>query len=186
MSADIGKLPSTTGPDRAAQPALRWVAGGAVFALALAVWGSTHVHTGPVVREAALFVHLAALVVGLGAVLVADYLGLLWLAGRVALAEVVAGTRRLHLPIWIGLCGLVISGMFLSPDLAAAATRVKLTLVLVLVCNGVQALALGRRMAAASSGAAGGLVWRGAVTAVVSQGCWWGAMWIGFITAEHS
>ncbi|MET8248364.1 hypothetical protein ABZV31_30590 [Streptomyces sp. NPDC005202] len=98
-------------------------------------------------HTAALFVHLALLVLGFGAVLVADYYGLLWLTGRCTLDEAVGCTGRLHVPLWAGLTGLVVSGVVLHPDLASPATRTKLVLVLVLALNGLQAKVLHRRVA---------------------------------------
>ncbi len=160
-----------------------WTGAAAISALTFAVWASTRLHVGPAAREAALFVHLVSLVVGMGAVLVADYLAVLWLARRTTLAEAVRGMRRLHLPIWLGMSGLVGSGMFLAPDLAAGPTRIKLVLVFVLIVNGLQAAALGHRMAAESIPGRG-LLLRGAASALVSQACWWGSMWIGFSTTQ--
>ncbi|QIS11399.1 hypothetical protein [Nocardia arthritidis] len=159
------------------------VAIAAPAAFGAAIWASTRIHAGPVLYHAALFTHLSSLVLGFGAVLVADYLAVLWLAGRCTLAEAVAGAQRLHLPIWLGLSGLVTSGMFLRPELDATATRIKLALVLILIVNGVQALALGRRMTAAEPIGTRLLV-RGVATTVVSQLCWWGSLWIGFWTAQ--
>lgn len=83
------------------------------------VWISTHLRADPALHTAALFVHLASLVLGFGAVLVADYYGLLWLTGRCELGEAVGCAARLHTPIWAGLAGLVASGIMLHPDLAS-------------------------------------------------------------------
>ncbi len=67
------------------------------------------------VRRAALFLHLASLVVGFGAVLVADFQGVLWLLGRRRLADMLLVTEALHSVIWGGLVGLVVSGVLLRP-----------------------------------------------------------------------
>ncbi|RDI50627.1 hypothetical protein [Nocardia mexicana] len=181
MSTDIGTRPSPLRrrPRGWAAP----IGAAAIAGLALAVWASTRLQVGPATREAALFVHLVSLVLGMGAVLVADYLALLWLARRTTLAELVRGMRRLHLPIWLGMSGLVASGTFLAPDLAAGATRIKLVLVLALIVNGLQAAALGRRMAAEPAPGRR-LLLRGAASALVSQACWWGSVWIGFSTTQ--
>ncbi|MGW4339503.1 hypothetical protein ACWEK5_42965 [Rhodococcus koreensis] len=158
----------------------------AATVLAVVVWISVHVEVAPVLHTAALFVHLASLVLGFGGVLIADYLVLVWVSGRSTLAEAMRGAERLHLPIWAGLTGLVASGAFLEPNLASALTRTKLVLVLVLTVNGLQALILSRRI---THGAGAQLPTRltlwGAATATVSQMCWWGAVWIGFWNAEH-
>ncbi|MEU1285664.1 hypothetical protein [Kitasatospora sp. NPDC005856] len=87
--------------------------------LAACAWISTHLDVDPALHTAALFVHLASLVLGFGAVLVADYYGLLWMTRRCALREALGATNRLHLPIWAGLGGLVVSGVMLEPDLSS-------------------------------------------------------------------
>ncbi|MFI6585561.1 hypothetical protein [Embleya sp. NPDC050493] len=155
----------------------------ACLTLAACAWISPHLHADPALHAAALFVHLAALVLGFGAVLAADYHGLLWITGRCTMRETVAVTGRLHLPIWAGLAGLVASGVILHPDLTAVPTRVKLALVLVLTLNGLQAGLLGRRVAKDTSATPRILAWAGA-TALISQACWWGAMVIGFSNTQ--
>ncbi len=157
----------------------------AVVALGLAVWLSTLVHPGTSVREVALFVHLGSLVFGFGAVLVADYFFVLWAFGRIAFADAVASTTHLHLPVWSGLFGLMASGALLEPDLRAPPTVLKLTLVVVLTLNGVQAMLLSGRMGAGAGEPPHRLLVRGAVTTAVSQLCWWGAIIIGFLTVNR-
>ncbi|EID81314.1 MULTISPECIES: hypothetical protein [Rhodococcus] len=154
--------------------------------LTVVLWISAHVTVDPVLHTAALFVHLASLVLGFGGVLIADYLVLVWVSGRSTLAEAIAGAHRLHLPIWLGLAGLVASGALLEPNLASTLTRIKVPCVLILTLNGLQALILSRRMArAATVSLAPTLTIWGAATASVSQICWWTAVWIGFWNAEH-
>ncbi|TQM26347.1 hypothetical protein [Nocardia bhagyanarayanae] len=181
MSIDVAKVtPATRGG--AVAPALAALSAGGF--LAVAIWVSSRLDVSEDLHRVALFVHLAALVVGLGAVLVGDYAALLWLTGRVTTAQLLHDIGRLHLPIWVGLAGLVGSGMLLEPEFEVLATRVKLALVAVLMANGVQAMALERRMAAAGPHLGFPLVLRGIVTALVSQGCWWTAMWIGFTATQ--
>jgi hypothetical protein len=135
---------------------------------------------------AVLFIHLSSLVLGLGAVLVADYHAILWLVRRCSLREVGVSAERLQLLIWLGLVGLVLSGLLLKPDLNSTITIIKLALVLVLTVNGLQVRLLSRRIAAASQ-------WRislldgawGAASGLVSQICWWGAAFIGFWNQQH-
>lgn len=159
---------------------------GVCLSLAACAWVSAHLRVDPTLHTAALFVHLASLVLGFGAVLAADYHALLWLTGRCSLAEALDGTHRLHVPIWAGLAGLVASGVLLHPDLGAPLTRIKLALVLGLTLNGLQAGLLARRMRARRDGAvAPRLLVRGAGTAVVSQVCWWGAVVIGFRNSQR-
>jgi hypothetical protein len=138
-------------------------------------------------HDAVLLVHLAALVLGFGAVLAVDWHGALWLLRRLPLEELLAVTGRLTAAIWVGLGALVATGALLSPDLGSPAARIKLTLVAVAAANGVHA----SRVHAALSRAArrGGavptrLLVRGLVTGGVSQAAWWGATVIGFLTAH--
>ncbi|MFI9063694.1 hypothetical protein ACIGQE_17670 [Streptomyces sp. NPDC053429] len=158
---------------------------GALLALTLGLWMSLHVRTDATLHTAALFVHLASLVLGFGAVLSADYHGLLWAVGRCTLPEVLAATSRLHVPIWAGLGGLVASGLMLHPDLGSPLTLTKLALVSVLTVNGLQAGLLGHRLTTAAEVGRRLLIWGGA-TALLSQVCWWGAVAIGFLNTNGS
>ncbi|MFE1878260.1 hypothetical protein [Streptomyces diastatochromogenes] len=158
----------------------------ACLGLSACAWISTHLRVDAALHTVALFAHLASLVLGFGAVLVADYWALLWLTGRSTLHDALTGTARLHVPIWAGLAGLVASGVMLEPDLGSAPTRIKLGLVLALTLNGLQAGLLNRRMTQRSTTALTPrlLAW-GAATALVSQACWWGAVIIGFRNSQH-
>ncbi|MFC9292850.1 hypothetical protein ACFTWH_29965 [Streptomyces sp. NPDC057011] len=152
---------------------------------AASIWVAVHLQADSTLHLAALFLHLACLVVGFGAVLAIDYYGLLWLSGRKALSEVVGFTAPLHVPVWAGLAGLIASGAFLHPDLSSPLTCVKLCLVLALALNGVQAGVLHRRLAALDGRPATRslLAW-GAASATVSQVAWWGAVAIGFLNSR--
>ncbi|MGQ4615694.1 hypothetical protein [Nocardia sp. R7R-8] len=154
--------------------------------LAATLWISVHVRVDAALHTAGLFVHLAALIVGFGGVLVADYLMALWLSGRSTLADAITGMSRLHAPIWVGLTGLVMSGCFLEPDLGSGATRTKMVLILLLTLNGLQATVLSKRLSRETSGTPPTrlLIW-GAASGAVSQVCWWGAVGIGFWNAQH-
>ncbi len=166
-----------------------WTMAGAALAIcaawAASVWISFHLQADAALHTVALFVHLASLVLGFGAVLVADYYGLLWITGRCSLRDALGSAGRLHLPIWAGLAGLVASGTMLHPDPSSTLTCVKLVLVLLLSLNGLQAGLLNQRMAAHTAAAPGPrlLAWGGA-TALVSQVCWWGAVIIGFLNTQ--
>ncbi len=163
---------------------------GAVAAVCL-LWGSSawtagHLHTDPTLHTVALFGHLAALVVGFGAVLAIDYYGLLWVLGRRSLREVVDFTSPLHVPVWGGLLGLTLSGALLEPHLDAGLTQLKLLLVLVIALNGVYATTLHRRLAAyGERRPPARLLVRGAASALISQVGWWGAVVIGFYNTQH-
>ncbi|MEW1633734.1 hypothetical protein AB0469_06655 [Streptomyces sp. NPDC093801] len=163
------------------------VAAGALCALvvlAAGLWCSLHLQADAAMHSAALFAHLASLVLGFGAVLSADYYGVLWATGRCTLDEVVAATARLHVPIWAGLGGLVVSGLMLHPDIHSPLTLTKLGLVAALTVNGLQAGLLGRRLGSVEGEAGRGLLLWGGVTALVSQACWWGAVVIGFLNTN--
>ncbi|WP_432186120.1 hypothetical protein [Streptomyces sp. Tue6028] len=158
----------------------------ACLALSACAWMSLHLRVDATLHAVALFAHLASLVLGFGAVLVADYYALLYLTGRCTLRDALNCTAHLHVPIWTGLAGLVASGAMLHPNLASTLTRVKLGLVLALTLNGLQAGILNRRMAQQGGAALTPrlLAW-GAATALVSQVCWWGAVVIGFRNSRH-
>ncbi|MFJ5553196.1 hypothetical protein [Streptomyces sp. NPDC093225] len=156
----------------------------AVVLLTGGLWFSIHVRTDPVLHEAALFVHLASLVLGFGAVLAADWYGTLWLTGRAPLSEALNVTSRLHVPIWAGLVGLVVSGLMLHPDLSSPLTRAKVGLIALLTVNGLQAGLLTRRLSAPGTPSRAALVWAGG-TALVSQLCWWGSVVVGFINTRR-
>ena len=160
-------------------------AAGAIFALGIAIWLSTLVDPGHSGHRVALFAHLGFMTLGFGAVLVADYSFALWALRRATFAEAVANASRLHPLIWSGLCGLVVSGTLLRPDLASGVTIVKLALVATLTLNGVQAMALGGRMGALDGTPPMRLLLWGAATSAVSQCCWWGAIVIGFLHANR-
>ncbi|WP_285484826.1 hypothetical protein [Amycolatopsis sp. NBRC 101858] len=156
-----------------------------ILLLVGAIWLSTQLRPSTAWHDIALFAHLASLILGFGAVLVADYFFALWAFGRVPFAEAVRSASRLHLLVWGGLTGLVASGALLSPNLGSPATIVKLCLVGVLAVNGVHATVLGNRMALADGPVSFRLLVRGGLTTAVSQLCWWGAVVIGFLNATR-
>ncbi len=160
-----------------------YVAAGLAFSGigAVAVWIAGHVAADDTLHDAALFAHLAFLVVGFGAVLTVDWAALLWVAGRCELRDVLRQAGTLHVPIWAGFAGLILSGVFLEPDLASPLTRAKLGLVLLIGWNGVLAMWQHARLTADPARLHVGLA---SVTASVSQAGWWGAMAIGFLNAS--
>jgi hypothetical protein len=89
------------------------------------------------------------------------------------------------LPIWLGLAGLVVTGLFLHPDLASSLTRIKLALVLVITLNGLHAHWLGQRLEQyRNAEAPRRLLIRSGTVATVSQLGWWGASLIGFLNSQ--
>ncbi|MGW6728613.1 hypothetical protein ACWF9G_22155 [Nocardia sp. NPDC055029] len=132
MSIDVGKAAAASRSGGAV--ALATLSAGGL--LAAAIWVSSRLDVSPELHRLAMFVHLAALVVGLGAVLVGDHSALLWPTRRVTTAQMLRDIGRLHLPIWVGLAGLAGSGMLLEPEFEILATRVKLALVAILLPTG--------------------------------------------------
>jgi hypothetical protein len=158
---------------------------GATAMLSAVVWATSHLHPDNALRTAALFVHLAALVVGFGAVLVVDWVALLWLLGRRSLGNLTTLASAAHVPIWLGLVALVLSGALCRPDLSLPLTWVKLGLVLLVTLNGLHVYAIGERLTRLGDRPVPRHMLRWAGTAaVVSQVGWWGAMLIGFINAQ--
>lgn len=150
--------------------------------LAGAVFVADHVNPDDTLHEVALFGHLACLVLGFGAVLAVDWVGLLWLLGHRTLPEVLETAGNVQVPIWIGLAGLLVSGVLLEPDLTGPWTRLKLVLVLVVIWNGLLAGALHRALSArAGNGTPRLLIGMAALSTLVSQAGWWGSMTIGFL-----
>lgn len=144
------------------------------------IWVSIHLHTDPVLHRVALFVHLACLVIGFGGVLTLDWYGILWLLGRRSLRQVVDAAAATHLLIWIGLGGLMLTGILLAPELHRL-TCIKLAAVLVIALNGINAHQFHGTLGAATGTLDRGLLTRVAATGVLSQAGWWTACVIGFI-----
>ena len=150
---------------------------------------STVVPADYALRPVALSLHVLSLVVSFGAVLVIDWHGLLWLAGRRGLTEstrLAAGAGPL---IWGGLAGLMATGALLHPDLSSPLTVTKLVLVLAVAWNGAAMSALRRRMAQLPAYVKPADLprrdWRLMMTAtVISQVGWWGAILIGFVNSS--
>jgi len=147
-----------------------------------AVLASTQIHASQVVHSVALFVHLASLVVGFGSVLGVDYYGFLWFSRRISLQTMLRQADRMGPLIWLGLGGLITSGVFLHPQLSAGLTLMKMVCVVAIGVTGVLALSIKRAMIRAMPTVGGLLRW-GLVLAATSQALWWSAMIIGFLNA---
>ncbi len=136
------------------------------------------------IRLPALFIHLASLIVGLGAVVMVEWHGLLWATGWSTVREVVQADKTLILPIWAGLIGLLATGAVLEPNLESPLTVLKLCCVLVLSLNGVALTRwtweLGRLPAKARFRSLPGRlqVWF-ISSGIFSQLAWWTAVAIG-------
>lgn len=152
---------------------------------AAAVWAAAHIRADPDLRTAALFAHLASLVLGLGAVLVVDIVGLLWLIGRRTLIDVTRIIDVAQPAIWAGLAGLVLSGVLLQPDLTSSLVQVKLLLVLLVGLNGLHAHHLRHRIhELASPRPPRAMLARSLLSGLVSQSGWWTATLIGFVNVH--
>ncbi|MGP3928326.1 hypothetical protein [Streptomyces sp. 8N616] len=153
--------------------------------LAAACWTADHVHADPLLLAVARFLHLAALIVGLGSVLAVDWFAILWTLGRRSLEDVLRTACALQMPIWLGLAGLVLSGLFLRPDLASPLTLIKLGLVLAVLFNGLYAHWLGQRLRHVHTRPVPRrLLIQSGIAATVSQSGWWGATAIGFVNSQ--
>lgn len=176
------------GPVRAGRyPAWAAAAAGLLVSVAVAgaLWVSCHLEVDPVLHDVALFGHLASLVVGFGAVLAVDWVALLWLLRQRTLADVLVTAGNAHLPIWAGYAGLVLTGMFLGPDLSSWLTWTKLALVVLIGWNGVVAMSLMTplsRIVEPATMSRPHLA--SAASAALSQAGWWGAMAIGFLNGR--
>lgn len=159
-------------------------AAGVLVVWLLMILFATRVQAGPGVQEAARFGHLAALVAGFGAALTVEWFGLLWLLRRCPLRLVTQVAQAAHLPIWLGLAGLAVTGVVLAPERLGAITVVKLVAVLVVALNGSFAGSLQRQLAAAGEPAPRTLLVRAVASAGVSQLGWWVAVVIGFLNAH--
>lgn len=146
------------------------------------------VDCGPELHRIGLAVHILALVLSFGTILVVDWLGLLWLLGKVeihASGKLEAAAKPL---IWGGLALLLTSGALIDPDLTNPVTVVKLVAVLVLMLNGLSiAPALHQLLALPPhtrfSELTRGLRLRLMIALTVSQACWWTAVLIGLINS---
>lgn len=144
-------------------------------------WAAAQASPSATVHTAALFAHLASLVIGFGAVLAVDWAAALWLFARREFDHVLETAATVAVPIWAGYTGLVASGLLLEPNLANPLTQLKVGLVVVIGVNGVLATWL---HAAFKQSDSQRLLVFGSMSAGASQLAWWGATVIGFINAQ--
>lgn len=154
--------------------------------IAGACWMSGHVHPDTTLQPVARFFHVAALIVGLGAVLAVDWFGILWLLGKRRLSDITSTACALQIPIWLGMAGLVVTGLFLRPNLESPLTLVKLGLVFAVTVNGLYAHWLGQRLERYGDDVPlpRHLTVQSGLAATVSQTGWWGATLIGFLNSQ--
>lgn len=147
-----------------------------------------NVDWGPDVHRIGLAMHILALVLSFGAVLVVDWLGLLWLLGRRELRESARLEAAAKPLIWSGLALLLASGALVHPDLRNPVTAVKLSCVLLLMLNGLricpamqQSFALPARTRFGEIGQA--LKLRLLMALGISQACWWTSVLVGLFNS---
>jgi hypothetical protein len=145
-----------------------------------AVFASSRISAPPFVQSIALFGHLVSLVVGFGSVLGVDYCGLLWFLRRLPLEAMLRQAHRMSPLIWLGLCGLVLTGSLMQPQLSAPLTLIKMVCVVGIGVVGVLALSTKRAMLRAMPIVSPAVLHRGLVLAAMSQALWWSAVLIGF------
>lgn len=78
------------------------------------------VDCGPELHRIGLAVHILALVLSFGTILVVDWLGLLWLMGKVHMHESPKLEAAAKPLIWGGLALLLVSGALIQPDLGGS------------------------------------------------------------------
>lgn len=181
--------PAESGDDSSHPPTPAWALAvlGVLSSAALAgiCWAAGHLHADPPLQTAARFLHLVALIVGLGSVLAVDWFGVLWMLGRRRLTDVLQTASTLQVPIWLGLAGLVVTGAFLRPNLAAPLTLFKLGLVLAITLNGLYAHWIGQRLDQHKANEVPRrLRIQAGAAASFSQLGWWGASVIGFLNSH--
>ncbi len=135
-------------------------------------------------HTAALILHLASVVVGLGAALMVEYQAFLWAVGRQTVRDLERVERTTSMVVWLGILGLFGSGALLHPNPASPLTAVKLVAVLVVALNGVGVTRLTRELArlpdTVSFGSLpAGLRWWCLGSATTSQLAWWTAVIAG-------
>ena len=143
-------------------------------------------------RSMALFLHLAALTIGLGAAIMVEYAGGLWVIGRGSLRSLLHTEERLAVPAWIGYAGLLVSGAMLSPDPRSPATALKLAAVLIVGLNGIAVQKLTTELDRLPHDVAFGRAPRrlrlwSITSGALSQVAWWTAVLVGTLnTAAHA
>jgi len=175
--------------------------GGVLACWVAAVTAGTLLHPGGLLHDIGLFVHLVSLVVGFGAVLVLDVYGASAILGlrvrrhgvrreRRGPVEVARFAAGLEPMIWAGLAGLVVSGAALSPNVGSPATWLKLSAVLIVAVNGINAHHLCARITLLPTTLTlrelpTRLKVRLLGTGAISQAAWWTAVLVGYWANIH-
>jgi hypothetical protein len=164
---------------------------GVLLAMYVSLWLGSSIVAPEWMHYPVLLVHLASVIVGLGAAVVLEAKGLLWTIGRRTLGELRQTERTVTPLAWLGIIGLLATGIFLHPDLTQPLTALKMAAVLAVALNGVAMTRVAGELARLPADARyrslprrlrQWCVW----SAVVSQVGWWAAVVIGMLsTASH-
>lgn len=73
-------------------------------------------------QDLARGLHLLGAVIAFGAVLLVDWYGLVWISGLRTFRETLRVSEAAFPLVWLGLILLLVSGVFLAPDLGAPLT----------------------------------------------------------------
>ncbi|MFD1211070.1 hypothetical protein ACFQ36_03305 [Arthrobacter sp. GCM10027362] len=183
--------PGSQSPAAPGQPGRRrgmFLATGCTLAWLMSVSVGALVDCGPVLHRVGLACHIIALVLSFGAILIVDWVGLLWLLGKRDIHD----TRRLEAAaqplIWGGLAVLLASGAMIKPDITNPLTQAKLLCVLILMLNGIALAPAMRRLRALPAGThfrsvAVRLRIRILTALSISQCCWWTAIIVGLVNS---
>ena len=159
---------------------------GVMLSLWLSLWVGAAVVPAEWLHLSMLFVHLASIIVGLGAAVFLEFNGLLWMIGRRTLADLRHTEQSVSALAWLGILGLFFSGAFLAPNLEDPLTVIKMTAVLVVAMNGVAMTRLTADLARLPATIPFRRVPRRVQlwcvwSALVSQAAWWTAVIIGML-----
>jgi hypothetical protein len=159
---------------------------GVLLAMLLSLWIGSTVIPPAWLHTPALFGHLASVIAGLGAAVLLELSGLLWMLRRADIDDLRRVERLVTTLAWLGIVGLLATGAFLQPDLGEPLTAIKMVAVLIAAMNGVGMTRLtdelarlpgGVRFSALPRRLQAWCVW----SAVVSQSAWWTAVLIGML-----
>lgn len=182
--------PDEDGTRPAARTAHRSASLAVVGVLGLAVLLSAWITPSSSMYRAGVVLHLLSLVVGFGAVVLVDWHGLLWIAGRRTLYESRRVAETAGPVIWLAIVGLLASGTMLQPVFSNPLTWIKIGAVLLIVLNGVAVNTLSRELSGHPPerrlrDLSSALQRRMFASAATSQAGWWIAIIIGLITDMH-
>ncbi len=133
----------------------------------------------------ALFIHVVSFITAFGAVITIDFTGTLWILKKVPLKTVTTVAGVAQKLIWLGLTGLIASGIILiyHKGFIDELTWIKLFFVAMLTVNGVFLHFISRatnRLGDVEVLPAN-IMFRTGLASAISQLGWWGAITIGFV-----